>query len=72
LALGQGQTLAAILAGRTSVSEGIYTATAVAELARSKQLDMPIAAAVADIVTGQTTVDAAIEKLLSRPFKAED
>jgi glycerol-3-phosphate dehydrogenase (NAD(P)+) len=32
---------------------------------------MPIAAAVADLLDGAVTVDAAIESLLTRPLKAE-
>jgi glycerol-3-phosphate dehydrogenase (NAD(P)+) len=32
---------------------------------------MPISAAVAALLSGKMTVDAAIESLLTRPFKAE-
>jgi glycerol-3-phosphate dehydrogenase (NAD(P)+) len=70
-ALGQGQTLEAVLDSRRSVAEGVYTAAAVARVAAEKGIDMPIAAAVHAIVAGETTVDAAIEALLSRPFKVE-
>lgn len=71
-ALGQGQALADILAGRRTVSEGVYTAQAVATIARERSLDMPISTAVALIVGGKLSVDDAIEALLTRPFKAED
>ena len=70
-ALGQGQTLEAVLGSRRSVAEGVYTAAAVARVAAKQGIDMPIAAAVHAIVAGETTVDAAIEALLSRPFKDE-
>jgi glycerol-3-phosphate dehydrogenase (NAD(P)+) len=70
-ALGQGQSLQSVLGGRRSVTEGVYTAAAVVKLAREKGLDMPICGAVHAIVDGRTTVDAAIEALLARPFKAE-
>ena len=70
--LGQGTPLAAILAGRKSVSEGVPTAAAVAAIAQARGLDLPVATAVAAIVAGTLSVDAAIEGLLSRPFKAED
>ncbi|MBX9592322.1 MAG: NAD(P)-dependent glycerol-3-phosphate dehydrogenase [Hyphomonadaceae bacterium] len=70
-ALGQGDTLGAILGARRSVAEGVATAAAVAKVAAEKSIDMPIAQAVHAIVAGQQTVDAAIEALLSRPFKAE-
>lgn len=71
-ALGQGQTLQDILAGRRTVSEGVYTAQAVARIARERELDMPISTAVAAIAGGQLSVDDAIDALLTRPFKAED
>jgi glycerol-3-phosphate dehydrogenase (NAD(P)+) len=70
-ALGQGQTLAAVLGSRRSVAEGVYTAAAVAKVAAEKGVDMPICRAVAAIVAGSLTVDAAIEALLSRPQRAE-
>ncbi len=70
-ALGQGQTLEAVLGSRRSVAEGVYTAAAVARVAAEKGIDMPISTAVNAIVAGHTSVDAAIEALLSRPFKAE-
>jgi glycerol-3-phosphate dehydrogenase (NAD(P)+) len=70
-ALGQGQELAAILAGRRSVAEGVYTAAAVTKVAAEKGVDMPISEAVHAIVEGRRTVDAAIDALLSRPLRAE-
>jgi glycerol-3-phosphate dehydrogenase (NAD(P)+) len=70
-ALGQGQELAAILAGRHSVAEGVYTAAAVIKLAAANGVEMPIAQAVHAIVEGRQTVDGAIEALLSRPLRAE-
>jgi glycerol-3-phosphate dehydrogenase (NAD(P)+) len=70
-ALGQGQTLDAVLGSRRSVAEGVYTAAAVARLAAQKGVDMPIAQAVHAIVEGRLNIDAAIEALLSRPFRAE-
>jgi glycerol-3-phosphate dehydrogenase (NAD(P)+) len=70
-ALGQGQTLAAVLGSRRSVAEGVYTAAAVAKVASEKGIDMPICRAVHAIVQGQLSVDAAIEALLSRPQRAE-
>jgi glycerol-3-phosphate dehydrogenase (NAD(P)+) len=70
-ALGQGQTLDAVLGGRRSIAEGVYTAAAVARVAADKGVEVPICAAVHAIVEGRATVDAAIEALLSRPFKTE-
>jgi glycerol-3-phosphate dehydrogenase (NAD(P)+) len=59
LALGQGQTVEQALAGKRSVAEGYESAPAVRELA------------VAALLNGETTVEAMIESLLSRPLKAE-
>ena len=41
------------------------------ELAASQNVDMPVSNAVAAILGGTITIDAAIEGLLTRPFKAE-
>ena len=71
LALGQGQTIEQALAGKRSVAEGYESAPAVRELAAKTGVDMPISLAVAALLAGETTVDAAIEGLLSRPLKAE-
>ncbi|MET0970454.1 MAG: NAD(P)H-dependent glycerol-3-phosphate dehydrogenase [Tardiphaga sp.] len=53
------------------LAEGEFTAPVLIELATSKGVDMPVAAAVAAILNGTATVDQAIESLLTRPFKAE-
>lgn len=71
-ALGRGESLSEALAGKVSVSEGVYTATAVRRIADEKGIDMPICAAVCDVVEGRASVDAAIEQLMHRPLKAED
>jgi glycerol-3-phosphate dehydrogenase (NAD(P)+) len=70
-ALGQGQTLQAVLGERRSVAEGVYTAAAVARVAAQKGIDMPICQAVDAIVDGRLSVDGAIGALLSRPQRAE-
>ena len=71
-ALGEGRKLAAILAERRSVAEGVESAPAVVALARKHNVEMPICAAVADILDGKIDIDAAIVALLSRPFRAEN
>ena len=53
------------------LAEGIFTAPVLLEMAKEKGVDMPIASAVADILTGRTSVDAAVEALLTRPFRSE-
>ena len=71
LALGQGQTVEQALAGKRSVAEGYESAPAVRELAARLGVEMPIAEVTAALLAGETTVDGAIEALLSRPLKAE-
>lgn len=71
VALGQGQSLADIMGARNSVSEGVHSATGVCALAQAHHVEMPIAEAIASIVTGRASVDAAISALLARPFTDE-
>jgi len=70
-ALGQGQTLADILASRKSVSEGVYTASAVSEHARTLGVEMPIVDAVDGVLNHGMSIDDAIGGLLSRAFTTE-
>ena len=71
LALGQGQSVEQALAGKRSVAEGYESAPAVRELAAKMGVDMPISLAVAALLNGETTGEAVIDNLLSRPLKAE-
>ena len=65
-ALGRGE-----MPARDRLAEGEFTAPVLVELAASKHIDMPVANAVAAILSGAATIDQAIEGLLTRPFKAE-
>lgn len=71
-ALGEGKSLEDILGSRSAVTEGIYTAQAVQRMASDRGIDMPISAAVCDIIEGRITVADAIARLMQRPLKAED
>ena len=66
LALGRGET-----PNRAKLAEGAFTAPVLIELATTKAVEMPVASAVAAILGGALTVDAAIEALLTRPFRSE-
>jgi glycerol-3-phosphate dehydrogenase (NAD(P)+) len=66
MALGRGDARP-----RDKLAEGEFTAPVLIELAASQNVDMPVSNAVAAILSGAVTVDAAIESLLTRPFKAE-
>jgi glycerol-3-phosphate dehydrogenase (NAD(P)+) len=66
IALGRNEQPA-----REKLNEGEFTAPVLAELAAARGVDMPVANAVAAILGETVTVDAAIQQLLARPFRAE-
>ncbi len=68
IALGKGEPPAK----DGKLAEGVFTAPVLVEMAKQAGIEMPIATAVADVIAGRTSVDAAIGNLLNRPFKAED
>ncbi|PCJ58942.1 MAG: glycerol-3-phosphate acyltransferase [Rhodospirillaceae bacterium] len=67
VALGEGTPLKQILAGRKAVTEGVFTARAIPDLAARLGIDMPIAMAVRDVLHRGADIDQTIEDLLSRP-----
>jgi glycerol-3-phosphate dehydrogenase (NAD(P)+) len=69
LALGEGRSLADASAGK--LVEGIFTASALVRMARDKNISVPIAEAVDDVLSARVNIDAAIARLLSRPTGAE-
>jgi glycerol-3-phosphate dehydrogenase (NAD(P)+) len=70
VALGQGRGLDdARRSGH--LAEGAFTAAVLVDMARARAVEMPIAAAVAAVLDGELAIDAAIEALLTRPFRAE-
>lgn len=69
--IGQGRTAREIVAERQTVSEGAASAGPLMKLAAAAGVDMPICAAVAELVDGRIGVDQAILGLLARPLRAE-
>jgi glycerol-3-phosphate dehydrogenase (NAD(P)+) len=67
--LGRGVPVADAAGGK--LAEGAFTAAVLVDLARAKEVDMPIAEAVDAVIAGRSTMDEAIEGLMSRPLKAE-
>jgi len=67
LALGRGEQPPA-----GKLAEGEFTAPVLIELAASQGIEMPVSEAVASILSGRSTIDAAISGLLTRPFKSEE
>ncbi len=64
VALGEGRTLAEVLAGRKQVTEGAFSAEAVAALARRLGIEMPITKAVDAVLNHGATVDEGITSLM--------
>ncbi len=69
MALGKGESVDTASHGK--LAEGAFTAPVLLEMAHAKNIEMPISEAVAAVLAGQTTVDAAIGALLTRPLKSE-
>ncbi len=69
MALGKGERPGTAAHGK--LAEGAFTAPVLLEMARVKNVEMPISAAVAAVLAEQMSVDEAIESLMTRPFRAE-
>jgi glycerol-3-phosphate dehydrogenase (NAD(P)+) len=70
-ALGRGMSLAEALAGSRAVVEGVATAAALNALAGLLGVEMPITQAVDGVLHKGLAIDAMIEALLARPYRAE-
>jgi len=70
VALGHGEPPDSAAHGK--LAEGAFTAPVLLEMARAKNVEMPISAAVASVLAGEMSLDAAIESLFTRPLKAEE
>ena len=69
--LGQGRTLANIMAERNTVAEGVTTARAIALNAHKLHVEMPISTAVDKVLHQNADIDSVIRELLSRDLKPE-
>ena len=65
VALGEAKTPAGALA------EGVETAPALVARARAESVELPIAEAMADLLSGTLPLGEAVMRLMSRPLKAE-
>ncbi|MBN2970617.1 NAD(P)-dependent glycerol-3-phosphate dehydrogenase [Roseomonas aeriglobus] len=68
--LGQGVAAEGLLANRQTVAEGAHTAPVLHEAALEIGVDMPVVAAVCDLLAGADVKDI-VGRLLARPLKAE-
>lgn len=71
LALGRGERLGDVLAARAGVTEGVKTAPALVARAAALGVELPICAAVAELVAERITVADAMARLLARPLRSE-
>ncbi|OYT89639.1 MAG: glycerol-3-phosphate dehydrogenase [Burkholderiales bacterium PBB6] len=71
LLLAEGLALPDVLARLGHVAEGVYSAATVAAQARSLEVDMPIAAAVHDVLSGELSAREALGRLLQREARSE-
>ncbi len=69
--LGEGKTAADLLADRTSVAEGAFTAPVLKASAARHGVAMPVVDAVCALLDGSATVDAVVAALLARPLRGE-
>jgi glycerol-3-phosphate dehydrogenase (NAD(P)+) len=69
--LASGQTLAQAVASLGHVAEGVYSARTVLQRAQTLGVDMPIVAAVVDLLDGRTQPAQAVAALMGRGAKAE-
>lgn len=70
-AVGEGKSFADIMAERNSVAEGAHTVDIVYQIAREKNLDMPITKAVYRILKEGKNARDVMDDLLARPFTDE-
>jgi glycerol-3-phosphate dehydrogenase (NAD(P)+) len=71
LRLGRGETLTAILAGMSEVAEGVRNTASVLELARSVDVEMPIAEQMHLLLYENKDPAQAVVDLMSRRLKHE-
>ncbi|MBI1391343.1 MAG: NAD(P)H-dependent glycerol-3-phosphate dehydrogenase [Alphaproteobacteria bacterium] len=69
--IGSGGAPSAILASRSTVSEGALTAGAILERADACGVDMPICRSVADLIAGVLPLDEIVANLMTRPAPVE-
>ena len=72
VALGEGQDLKKILATRSSVAEGVFTASSAVLLAKTLKIDTPLCAAMDNILNKKADIDKTIQDLLARPVGNEN
>ncbi|MGD0864965.1 MAG: NAD(P)H-dependent glycerol-3-phosphate dehydrogenase [Rhizomicrobium sp.] len=69
--LGEGRSRRELTATGQPLAEGVETAAALVARAGRHDVELPVAEAVADILEGRLSLEAAVPRLMARPFKSE-
>lgn len=71
LAIGAGGAIAELTRHGVKLAEGVHTAAVAVDFAALHGVELPITAAIADVVGEKLDVAGAIDRLMSRPLKRE-
>ena len=71
-ALGEGEELKNIISNKHTIAEGYFTAKAIYNLVKSKNIDTPILNAIYDILYNKSQPKDKAESLLNRPLKDKE
>lgn len=71
VSLGAGGRIADLTRLGAKLAEGVHTAAVAVEFAAEHGVELPITAAVADVVSERIDIAGAIDRLMSRPLKRE-
>ena len=69
--LAKGKRITEIIVHMDNVAEGIDTTKAIVKISKQKNLEMPIAEAVNQVITGDLRADEAVKNLMLRDSKSE-
>ena len=69
--MGKGKTVAELRVAGQPLAEGVDTAPALVKRARSGDVEMPIAEAMADLLSGTLPTGEAVMRLMSRKLTVE-
>jgi glycerol-3-phosphate dehydrogenase (NAD(P)+) len=69
--LGRGRTVAELSAPGSPLAEGVATAPALVARAHAGNVELPIAEAVADLLSGALPLEQAVMRLMSRKLTVE-
>jgi glycerol-3-phosphate dehydrogenase (NAD(P)+) len=71
-AIGEGRKVAELMKDRRTVAEGAHTAPVLHRIAVERDIDMPLVAAVNQLLSGEIGIHELLETMLSRPPRDEE